>query len=95
MAVMEAQMWCDDPKNRAEVAEICSRRRWINVPVDDILDRLQGDFDYGDGRVEANSTFQMKFWEDNASFPFQCHDLWFLTENMRWGVLPPQPTPRR
>ena len=28
-AVMEAQMWCEDPANRAEVAEICSRRRWI------------------------------------------------------------------
>ena len=35
-AVMEAQMWCEDPKNRAEVAEICSRRRWINAPVADV-----------------------------------------------------------
>ena len=31
-AVMEAQMWCEDTKNRAEVAEICARRRWINAP---------------------------------------------------------------
>ena len=41
-AVMEAQMWCEDPKNRAEVAEICSRRRWISAPVEDIIDRVQG-----------------------------------------------------
>ena len=88
-AVMEAQMWCEDPKNRAEVAEICSRRRWINAPVEDVIDRVKGDFDYGTGRVEANSKFQMRFWKDQASYPFQSHDLWFLTENQRWGYLPP------
>ncbi|HSX92778.1 MAG TPA: CmpA/NrtA family ABC transporter substrate-binding protein [Hydrogenophaga sp.] len=87
-AVMEAQMWCEDPANRAEVAEICSRRRWINAPVADVIDRVKGDFDYGTGRVEANSKFQMRFWKDHASYPFQSHDLWFLTENMRWGYLP-------
>ncbi|MBP7565906.1 MAG: ABC transporter substrate-binding protein [Burkholderiaceae bacterium] len=88
-AVMEAQMWCEEPANRAEVAEICSRRRWINAPVDDVIDRVKGDFDYGTGRVEANSKFQMRFWKDHASYPFQSHDLWFLTENIRWGYLPP------
>ncbi|MDM7950329.1 ABC transporter substrate-binding protein [Hydrogenophaga sp.] len=87
-AVMEAQMWCEDPANRAEVAEICSRRRWINAPVADVIDRVKGDFDYGTGRVELNSKFQMRFWKDFASYPFQSHDLWFLTENIRWGYLP-------
>jgi nitrate/nitrite transport system substrate-binding protein len=88
-AIMEAQMFCEEPKNRAEVAEICSRRRWINAPVEDIVDRLQGNFDYGTGRVENNSKFQMRYWKDQASYPFQSHDLWFLTENIRWGYLPP------
>lgn len=87
-AVMEAQMWCEDPANRAEVAEICSRRRWINAPVADVIDRVKGDFDYGTGRVETNSKYQMRFWKDQASYPFQSHDLWFLVENMRWGYLP-------
>ena len=88
-AVMEAQMWCEDKKNRAEVAEICARRRWISAPVEDIVDRIQGHFDYGTGRVEKDSKFQMRYWADNASYPFQSHDLWFLTENQRWGYLPP------
>ncbi|MBI1891076.1 MAG: ABC transporter substrate-binding protein [Burkholderiales bacterium] len=87
-AVMEAQMWCEDPKNRAEVAEICSRRRWINAPLADVIDRVKGDFDYGTGRVETNSKYQMRYWKDHASYPFQSHDLWFLTENQRWGYLP-------
>lgn len=88
-AVMEAQMYCEDPKNRAEVAEICSRRRWINAPVADIVDRMKGDFDYGTGRIVANSPHQMRYWKDFASYPFRSHDLWFLTENIRWGYLPP------
>jgi nitrate/nitrite transport system substrate-binding protein len=88
-AVMEAQMYCEDTKNRAEVAEICARRRWINAPVEDITDRIKGDFDYGTGRVVSNSPFQMRYWKDQASYPFQSHDLWFLTENIRWGYLPP------
>ena len=88
-AVMEAQMYCEEPKNRTEVAEICSRRRWINAPIEDIVDRMKGDFDYGTGRVVSNSPEQMRYWKDFASYPFQSHDLWFLTENIRWGYLPP------
>jgi nitrate/nitrite transport system substrate-binding protein len=87
-AIMEAQMYCEDAKNRAEVAEICARRRWINAPVEDIVDRMKGDFDYGTGRVVSNSPHQMRYWKDNASYPYQSHDLWFLTENIRWGYLP-------
>ena len=87
-AVMEAQMYCDDPKNYAEVAEICSQRKWINAPVTDIADRMRGDFDYGTGRVVKNSPEMMRYWKDFASYPYQSHDLWFLTENIRWGYLP-------
>ena len=27
----------------------------------------------------------MKYWHDHASYPFQSHELWFLTEDIRWG----------
>jgi len=85
MAVLEAQMWCDKPENRAEVAQLVSKRAWFNVPYDDIVTRLQGRFDYGTGKVVDNSPHLMKFWRDNASYPYQSHELWFLTENVRWG----------
>ena len=88
-AIMEAQMYCEDPKHRVEVAEICARRRWINAPLEDIVDRMKGDFDYGTGRLVSNSPHQMRYWKDFASYPFRSHDLWFLTENQRWGYLPP------
>jgi nitrate/nitrite transport system substrate-binding protein len=87
-AVMEAQMWCDKRSNRAAMCSVVSGRQWINVPMGDILPRQLGDVDFGDGRVVKASPHYMKFWESNASFPFKSHDLWFLTEDVRWGVLP-------
>ncbi|PTU74265.1 CmpA/NrtA family ABC transporter substrate-binding protein [Pseudomonas mangrovi] len=88
MAVMEAQQFCEKPENREEVAQICAKRRWIGAPFKDIVERMRGDFDYGTGKVVKNSPEQMRYWDDFASYPFQSHDLWFLTENQRWGYLP-------
>jgi nitrate/nitrite transport system substrate-binding protein len=85
MAVQETQMWCDDLKNRGEVAEIVAKRNWINAPVSDVIDRMKGKFDYGTGRVVESSPHIMKYWRDHASYPFKSHDMWFLTENVRWG----------
>jgi nitrate/nitrite transport system substrate-binding protein len=88
MAVMEAQQWCDQPENRKEMAEICSKREYFKAPAEVILGRASGNIDYGNGRVVENSPYLMKFWQDNTSYPFQSHDLWFLTEAKRWGYYP-------
>ena len=88
-AVQEAQMWCDTPANRAELAQIVSGRQWFNCPVPDILPRLAGRFDYGNGKIVEDSPHIMKFWKDNASYPYRSHDLWFLVEGVRWGKFKP------
>jgi nitrate/nitrite transport system substrate-binding protein len=89
MAVMEAQQWADADANKDELAEIVSKRAWFNIKKEDILGRLKGDIDYGNGKTVAASPNQMKFWRDQASFPFKSHDTWFLTENQRWGRVKP------
>jgi len=89
MAVMEAQQWADKAENKDELAVIMAKRQWINAPVEDILDRAKGLFDYGTGRVVENSPHIMKYWRDHASYPFQSHELWFLTEDTRWGKFEP------
>jgi len=89
MAVMEAQQWCDDPANAEEMCQILSKRQWVNAPFEDIIERARGNFDYGDGRPPVeNHPYMMKFWRDNASYPYKSHDLWFITEDIRWGYLP-------
>ncbi|ANW03613.1 CmpA/NrtA family ABC transporter substrate-binding protein [Bradyrhizobium icense] len=86
MAVMEAQQWADKAENKKELATIMGKRQWMNCPVDDVYDRSAGKFDYGiPGKVVENSPHIMKYWRDHASYPFQSHDLWFLTEDIRWG----------
>lgn len=87
MAVQEAQIWCEDPANKVEMCKIVSARQWFKVPEADIVERAQGNFDLGVRKLE-NSPLLMKFWNDAASYPFKSHDLWFLTEDIRWGYLP-------
>ncbi|WP_258157203.1 CmpA/NrtA family ABC transporter substrate-binding protein [Rhizobium sp. TH2] len=89
MALMEAQQWCDKMENKEEMASIVGKRQWFNVPPKDILGRLKGDINYGNGRVAEGTDLYMKFWQDHASYPFKSHDLWFLAENIRWGKLAP------
>ncbi|MBB3978243.1 nitrate/nitrite transport system substrate-binding protein [Rhizobium azooxidifex] len=89
MAVMEAQAWCDKMENKEEMATIVGKRQWFNVPPKDILGRLKGDINYGNGRVAEGTDLYMKFWEGHASYPFRSHDSWFLAENIRWGKLAP------
>jgi nitrate/nitrite transport system substrate-binding protein len=89
MAVMEAQQWCEKMENKEELATIVGKRQWFNVPVPDIIGRLKGDINYGHGRVEKGTKQYMKFWSEHASYPFKSHDLWFVTEDIRWGKFEP------
>lgn len=88
MAVQEAQQWCERAENKEEMVDIISKQKWFKVPAKDIIARAQGNIDYGDGRTVQDYQYKMKFWADNASYPYKSHDLWFLTENIRWGTLP-------
>ncbi|MFN9735482.1 MAG: CmpA/NrtA family ABC transporter substrate-binding protein, partial [Microcystis sp.] len=88
MAIIEAQQWCDDPANTKEMCEIISKREWLKIDPQDILGRAQGNIDFGNGRKVENSPVAMKFWRDNASYPYKSHDTWFVTEDIRWGYIP-------
>ena len=88
ITVMEAAQWADAPDNKEELAQILGKRPWFNIPAADVAGRLKGDINYGNGRLETATGLEMKFWRDNASYPFKSHDAWFLAENIRWGYLP-------
>lgn len=88
MAVQQAQQWADNPAHTKELAQILAQDKYVKASVADLLPRLQGEVDYGDGRVVKNSPFKMYFFKNNASFPYKSHDTWFVTEDIRWGYLP-------
>ncbi|MBD1854011.1 MULTISPECIES: CmpA/NrtA family ABC transporter substrate-binding protein [Leptolyngbya] len=85
MAVLEAQMWCDKDENKEEMCKILSADKYVKAPAADIVERSKGNFDMGNGRTLQNSDLLMKFWREDAAYPFKSHDAWFVTENMRWG----------
>jgi nitrate/nitrite transport system substrate-binding protein len=89
MAVQEAQQWCDKPENKEEMCKIISQRQWFKVPFEDIIDRSKGIYNFGNGQEPfENTELMQKYWIDNASYPYKSHDLWFLTEDIRWGYIP-------
>ena len=57
---------------------------------------MKGDFDYGiPGKVVEKSPQHDAFWADHASYPFQSHDLWFITEDIAGASSSRTTTPRR
>ncbi len=89
-AVMEAQQWCDDFNNRAEMATILSQREYFGVPEEVLTGPLQGKYNMGDRQIDDRS-MAVLYWKDSkgsVSYPYKSHDLWFLTESVRWGFLP-------
>jgi bicarbonate transport system substrate-binding protein len=91
-AIMEAQMWCDKPENREEMARILAQRKFFNVPPDFLRPTYAGKYRMGDGKPDINdSKLGIYYWKDakgSVSYPYKSHDLWFLTESVRWGFLP-------
>jgi bicarbonate transport system substrate-binding protein len=91
--IMEAQQWLDNFDNRQEAAQILSGRNYFNLPVDILVEPFQGKYDMGDGRVINDKSMAPLYWKDekgSVSYPYKSHDLWFLTESVRWGFLPPE-----
>ncbi|MET0340306.1 MAG: CmpA/NrtA family ABC transporter substrate-binding protein [Polyangiales bacterium] len=85
-ALNEASVWLDDLKNRPEQAKIVSQATYINCPPEAILGRLQGHYDYGDGRKKEDPNY-MTFSDRNCNYPQPKYAVWWLTQFRRWGMV--------
>lgn len=87
--LMEAQQWIDEDKNREEVVKIVSGRNYFNIPTEIVQAPYKGNYKMGDGKAEINDkNMGPLYWKDglgSVSYPYKSHDLWFLTESIRWG----------
>ncbi|MBW4693142.1 MAG: ABC transporter substrate-binding protein [Lyngbya sp. HA4199-MV5] len=89
-ALMEAQQWCDNFDNRKELASILARREYFGLPEKILIEPLMGKYNLGERSIDDKSMAPL-YWKDekgSVSYPYQSHDLWFLTESVRWGFLP-------
>jgi len=85
-ALHEASVWLDDMKNRPEQAKIVSAATYINCPEDIILGRMQGKYDFGDGRKKDDPNY-MIFSSRNCNYPQPKYAVWWLTQFRRWGMV--------
>ena len=85
-ALHEASVWLDVMENRSEQAEIVSKPTYINCDPKTILGRLQGHYDYGDGRTKEDPNY-MIFSSRNCNYPQPKYAKWFLSQYRRWGLV--------
>ena len=103
-AMIEACRYCDDPANRAEVADIISARSFTGAPPKFTTPGLVGDYNYGgfDGKSRKvqipDSTIFFKLPADlphppgdHSTFMWQSQSLWLMTQAARWGQIPEFP----
>jgi nitrate/nitrite transport system substrate-binding protein len=75
--------------NRPEQCQIVSKATYINCPPDVILGRMQGKYDYGDGRTKQDPNY-MIFSQRNCNYPQEKYATWFLSQYRRWGMVGPE-----
>jgi len=81
-----ASVHLDKLENRRAAAEVVSRPTYINCPPDIILQRLLGNYDYGDGRHERDQWY-MIFSSRDCNYPQSAFGHWWLSQFRRWGMI--------
>jgi len=90
-AVHEASVWLDDPQNKAETAHLLAKREYCNLREDELLPRLRGHYDFGDGRTRNYAVHGLRFSTPRVNYPQGKYATWFLTQFRRWGLLAEAP----
>jgi nitrate/nitrite transport system substrate-binding protein len=85
-ALHEASVWLDVMDNRPEQCAIVSKPTYINCDAKTILGRLQGHYDYGDGRTKEDANY-MIYSQRNCNYPQPKYAKWFLSQYRRWGLV--------
>jgi nitrate/nitrite transport system substrate-binding protein len=85
-----SSQYIDKMDNRVNVAKVVSQATYINCPPEIILARLQGKYDYGDGRVEQDPNY-MIFSDRECNYPLKTFGYWWLSQFRRWGMVKDAP----
>jgi nitrate/nitrite transport system substrate-binding protein len=81
-----ASVHLDNLDNRAKAAEVVARPAYINCPPEIILQRLLGQYEYGDGRREQDK-YYMIFSNRDCNYPQRAFGLWWISQFRRWGMV--------
>lgn len=87
-ALLEACEYCDDRRNRAEIAEILARPEYVGTPVEYIRPGLVDTYDRGIGEEPENLLNFNQFYVNKTNYPDRVEALWVLAQMARWGLIP-------
>ena len=86
-ALNKASVFLADLNNRKEACDIVGKTNYINCPPAQILGRMQGHLDYGDGRKVEDAEYCMTFSKRNCNYPQKKYGKWWLSQLRRWGMV--------
>jgi nitrate/nitrite transport system substrate-binding protein len=86
-ALLRAAVWCDEPRNRAELGVILAGPDYLAAPVDVVSQSLVGSPPYSPDEPGEASLDYIIYHRYAASFPWRSHAVWFLTQMLRWGQI--------
>lgn len=86
-ALIEASVWMDKPENRKEVVKIISAKSYVNAPTSVVDNSMTGTWTYDKKEGAVKFPDFNVFHRYAATFPWQSHAVWFLTQMARWGQL--------
>ena len=87
-ALLEACMYCDDPRNREEIAKLLTKPDYLGTNLEYIRPGLIGPFDRGTDETPQILPRFHQFYIEKSACPSRFEGLWILTQLARWGITP-------
>jgi nitrate/nitrite transport system substrate-binding protein len=92
-AILEACKMLDQMANRKIAAPVVGKPGFINAPADVIDNRLAGIYDLGcnQGQQVYQGDQMMFHKKGTVNYPRKSYGIWFMTQYVRFGLLPKAP----
>lgn len=87
-ALARAAVWCDDPANRPDLANLLSRPDYVDQPADLIGRALSGQIVARAGLPPISHPDFMLFAREATAFPWRSQALWIYSQLVRWKMVP-------
>ncbi|NJR67953.1 MAG: ABC transporter substrate-binding protein [Synechococcales cyanobacterium CRU_2_2] len=85
-ALLKACQYCDDRRNRHEIATLLARPEYVGVAVENILPGFAIPYDLGTGADPVHILRFNRFYVEQSNYPSPDEGLWVLTQLARWGL---------
>jgi ABC-type nitrate/sulfonate/bicarbonate transport system substrate-binding protein len=83
-ALYHASLWCADPLNRDDLAQLLADPSCVGCPADWLRPALSGQLQIAPGSEITVPDFFVP-QASAATFPWKSHALWFYSQMVRWG----------